>query len=273
MENKKSSNNILDNFFKQDNNQPARPSPSSEKLEKSKQSLREICEYLKSSADVYDPVQSVDQLNQYLSSFSKIDRILYSEISSFMFSLNERERASLTTNADRLLQYVLDEEKNISEACTKIVIKLYDHAQLVAYQIENAQDIFASGIEAEKVRLEKEIKGIEKEYITILGIFASIVLAFVGNFIFSSSVLQNISQASIYRLLLAIDLLGFIFTTIILMLIRFILRINNCRECAVRFWHIVVVCAIIALLILLCWVFQLHQLPEWVNTQVPWGKS
>lgn len=151
-------------------------------------------------------------------------------------------------------------------------MKIYDHSQLVIYQIENSQNIVAAGIEEEKVHLESEIKGIEKEYITILGIFASIVLAFVGNFIFSSSVLQNIAQANIYRLLLTIDLLGFFFVTIILALVRFILYINDRYITVIKLKNIVKVCAAIAGVILLGWLFQVDRIPEWIVTWLPWGK-
>ena len=77
-------------------------------------------------------------------------------------------------------------------------IKIYDHFQLVLYQIENINNIFADGIEEAKTNLKQEVKGIEKEYISILGIFASIVLAFVGG------IMQNIGSSSIYRILLVV---------------------------------------------------------------------
>ena len=80
---------------------------------------------------------------------------------------------------------------SIDPDSVKIVVKIYDHTQLVNYQIESMNNIFAQRIADAKVDLHKEIKGVEKEYITILGIFASIVLAFVGSFTFSTSVLNN----------------------------------------------------------------------------------
>lgn len=129
-----------------------------------------------------------------------------------------------------------------------------------------------SSIEDTTKDMKQDIKNIEKEYITILGIFASIVLAFVGNFIFSSSVLQNIAKTNIYRLLLTVDFLGFFFATIILILVRFILHINNRKDAVIRFRYIVEVCAAIAGVILLGWLFQVDRIPEWIVTWLPWGK-
>lgn len=260
------------NLFKQDDKKAVIPSPSTKEIESNKRIIRDVCNTLKIPAENYDPVQSIRLLNEYLNSEHRINRLLYSELSNFMFSLELRERATLNTNKDKLLQYALDGQNQVGEDCQKIVMKIYDHSQLVIYQIENSQNIVAAGIEEEKVHLESEIKGIEKEYITILGIFASIVLAFVGNFIFSSSVLQNIAQANIYRLLLTIDLLGFFFVTIILALVRFILYINDRYITVIKLKNIVKVCAAIAGVILLGWLFQVDRIPEWIVTWLPWGK-
>ena len=64
----------------------------------------------------------------------------------------------------------------MSEDSKRIIIKIYDHFQLALHQIENVNNIFASSIEEAKENLKKEIKGVEKEYISILGIFAAIVI-------------------------------------------------------------------------------------------------
>lgn len=61
--------------------------------------------------------------------------------------------------------------------------------QLATYQTEIITELLVPKIEEAKIGIHKEISGIEKEYISILGIFASIVLAFVGGITFSSSVL------------------------------------------------------------------------------------
>ena len=40
----------------------------------------------------------------------------------------------------------------------------------------------------------------QREYISILGIFAAVVLAFTGGIAFSTSVLKNINTVSVYRI-------------------------------------------------------------------------
>ena len=67
----------------------------------------------------------------------------------------------------------------------------------------------------------------QKEYITILGIFASIVLAFTGGIVFSSSVLENMDKPSIYRITLIIFIIGLIFFDLIWLLTDFIRELNG----------------------------------------------
>ncbi len=50
--------------------------------------------------------------------------------------------------------------------------------------------------------VQNKQEDMQKEYISILGIFAAIVLAFTGGIVFSGSVLENIDKSSIYRITL-----------------------------------------------------------------------
>ncbi len=67
----------------------------------------------------------------------------------------------------------------------------------------------------------------QKEYISILGIFAAIVLAFTGGIVFSGSVLENIDKSSIYRITLITFIIGLVFFDLIWLLIDFIRDING----------------------------------------------
>ena len=48
--------------------------------------------------------------------------------------------------------------------------------------------------------VETELGKQQREYISILGIFAAVVLAFTGGIAFSTSVLKNINTVSVYRI-------------------------------------------------------------------------
>ncbi|MBE3030129.1 hypothetical protein CCAL9344_08045 [Campylobacter sp. RM9344] len=124
--------------------------------------------------------------------------------------------------------------------------KLYDHVVLEILQIKYMREIENKG-EANNASTIKELKNatslaqiasqnasratnrldnMQKEYITILGIFASIVFAFVAGLTFSTSVLSHIHQASIYRLSFIVCLIGLFITNILHYLYAFIREIH-----------------------------------------------
>ncbi len=237
-------------------------------FDSNKRNIIKICKLLKTPVNEYHSEETVEFIRKH---YKETDRLLYSEITSYIYSLNDSDQTTFIVNMDGLLHYALDEENEIPIHYQKMIMKIYDHSQLAIYQKSNVQGVFMSSIGNTTKDMKQDIKSIEKEYITILGIFASIVLAFVGNFIFSSSVLQNIAKTNIYRLLLTIDLLGFFFATIILILVRFILHINNKDDAVIRFRYIVKVCATIAGATLLGWLLQVDRIPAWIVTWLPWG--
>lgn len=259
------SKDYLDKLFHTTDSSSLITVEQSNKFNNTKRKINAICQALTFDTTDYDPQITVDNINKYISSQNKLDRILYSEISSYVFSLETNSRGTFATNLENLLLYSLDEKNKVSDDCKKIIVKIYDHFQLALHQIENANNIFASSIDNAKENLEQQIKGIEKEYITILGIFASIVLAFVGGITFSTSVLQNISNVSIFRLLLVIDILAFVLINIIYILVKFIFTINNKNSHLFSITSLNIACLIIAIVIIVSWLVNINQLPEFLS--------
>lgn len=149
---------------------------------------------------------------------------------------------------------------------SKEIIKLYDHINLDISRINYTKGITADTLskinatsysitkslqnqlsEATKQlnnetnKLKEEVsegqKKMQSEYITILGIFAAIVLAFTGGMAFSGSVLENIDKASSYRILSIAIILGMILLNLIWLLIDFLRDINGK---SIRKWWIIV---------------------------------
>ena len=266
--------NNLDGLFKNDDNDDV--VPTAKKLAGDIGNIGKICLSLNISSKEYEPDGSIDAIDTYLNNNDKLDRILYSQISNYIFSLDESNRGIFITNTEKLLHFALNDNNNINEDKRKIIIKIYDHSQLVLYQIENANKIFGLGIENTKDNLKKEIKIMEREYITILGIFASIVLAFVGGLTFSTSVLSNISQVSIYRLLLVVDFIAFAIINVIYLLIHFITVINDKNDKAkIKFQFFKIkwvnwVLFIIAVVIIIGWLCSIRNLPDFILNFLPW---
>lgn len=122
--------------------------------------------------------------------------------------------------------------------------KLYDHVNLdisrINYSDKSGRDLLntdnianinrefqrikqrASDIEETNDALEKKIENAQKEYITILGIFATVIITFTGGLTFSSSVLQSMNVAGIYRVLLVSLVIGLVLVNVFYGLFSFV---------------------------------------------------
>ena len=108
-----------------------------------------------------------------------------------------------------------------------------------------------------------------KNYITILGIFASIVVSFVAGIVFSTSVLEHMHSVSIYRLIFVILLLSLILMNVINLLVVYIFKIT-CKldEFPIEKYNIII--CVLMVLVFACWVFQVHELPFYLSKHYPW---
>lgn len=128
--------------------------------------------------------------------------------------------------------------------------KLYDHvnlelvranyyAQLNSIQDERLGDL-SNKIEESRRAAEESIAGaaadaedrinsskaeVQRDNITVLGIFTGIVVAFVAGMTFSSSVLQNIDKASIYRLAAMATIAAIFFLDLVALLVWFLSKV------------------------------------------------
>lgn len=74
--------------------------------------------------------------------------------------------------------------------------------------------------------LSENLNKQQTQYITILGIFASIVLTFVSGLVFSNSILSNIDKASIYRLVFVMAFIALFVGNILYFLFAFLIKIS-----------------------------------------------
>ena len=145
-----------------------------------------------------------------------------------------------------------DEEGTLIDISDSIR-KLYDHVSLDIARINfsNAEDRHWAGaeeitdlktqvntIQSDLIQkqhgLLEDVKNVkhdlhnsQKEYITILGIFAAVVLSFTGGIVYSTSVFNNIAQVSIYRTILIALVIGLVLVNILFGLFYYINKLVN----------------------------------------------
>lgn len=96
-------------------------------------------------------------------------------------------------------------------------------------ELQKAQEIKKDYEDTEKkiIEVENKLDNSQKEYITILGIFAAVVLAFTGGIAFSTSVLNNIAQASVYRTIFVALIIGLVLINVLFGLFYYINSLVN----------------------------------------------
>lgn len=111
-------------------------------------------------------------------------------------------------------------------AKTKVLVeKLEAKIKDAEDHLKNVSDQNIEAVTEMAKDIKNSQKDMQKDYITILGIFAAIILAFTGQFAFSSSILENIGSSTAYRLVLIALIIGLVFFNLIWVLIDFIREI------------------------------------------------
>ena len=131
-------------------------------------------------------------------------------------------------------------------------------------EMHSVADSF-KGIEQKIQDVEKQLDSSQKDNISILGIFAAVVLAFTGGIAFSTSVLNNIAQASIYRTVLVSLVIGLVLVNTIFGLFYFVNTVVNKDKSLKPLCISNIVIIALLILTLLAWLFGAV---EWRNSRI-----
>lgn len=97
---------------------------------------------------------------------------------------------------------------------------------------EKTKELAKNAEEETKRLIEEHIKQSEKNYITILGIFAAIIMTIVSGLVYSSSVLEHMHTVGPYRLIAVIGLIGIVTFNVLYVFFYFIkaLIFESCED-------------------------------------------
>ncbi|TDJ85898.1 hypothetical protein E2O24_07465 [Campylobacter volucris] len=189
----------------------------------------------------------------------------YSELTTIILNITKSDREQdLMTLAQnvRMLEEKLD-NKTCDECIKEKIKDFYDHINLECVRLQDS-DGKIKKIKDEYNELYKNYNNIkdnlskqQTQYITILGIFASIVLTFVSGLVFSTSVLSNIDKVSIFRLIFTMAFIAFFVGNILYSLFAFLLKISSIYSCKSNI-YIYVFNLIIFLIMLIDFCFYLY---------------
>lgn len=244
--------------------------------------LAESQERLKDKAERFNIYKRLEKL--YAPANGETFRHFYSDIFSVLTTIKQGDKPG---SIDILGQNLAEirkgyRAKNTRQDGTLIDIsdnirKLYDHVSLdiarigysdaadrVVSQESSIKDIQSqiallneqrSALSSQVAEKLDEVKGIQKEYIAILGIFASVVLAFTGSIAFSTSIFQNLHLSNIYRIVLVSLILGAVLVNALYGLFYYIDRlVNRYEEKSVKpLWAANIFFLVLIAATILCW--------------------
>lgn len=246
-----SKNQNVNKLLQRDDKKKVTPSQN-EVIQNSRKMISHICKTISYSPG-YDPQKTLNAISSYINNEKYLSRLLYSQISAYIFSLSEEECSNFTSNVSALLSYTM-ETKNCDPQMQQMIIRIYDHSDLAIRQknMLSTDDIAISqnSIREDMLQLKKEtevfgrdlhdfkqeldetrssVESTQRDYITIFGVFSAIIITFVGGISFTSSVLESMTSVSMFRLIFIVCLLGLILFNSIYLLISVVLKVSRIR--------------------------------------------
>ena len=157
----------------------------------------------------------------------KLEQVRYVHLSKLIEASAQEKFIELNNSKDNAFLEILSSADQQLKESEKKLEEYYDKQ---TKEIDNKVNALRLGVDAlSKVSIEAEdkVKNAQTENTAILGIFASIVLAFTGGMMFSSSIMENLNNSSFYRLFLICLVLGGILLNLISALLIYVNRIIN----------------------------------------------
>lgn len=181
--------------------------------------------------------------------YEKIDRHMYSEISKYIYDTKGDEFDILSEALHEIISwsednYYKEDKRDTPEGkCYLSLKKLYDHIELEStrYDIMNRIQQESERLKKERIKFDellknskdqideadKKHKNVYEHLISILGIFAGLVITFSFAITISSGALSNLSGQNFLQIGFIISLLGVVFLNVITLLMMFVAKLTG----------------------------------------------
>lgn len=216
--------------------------------------LQSICIELTVPSNTFNPKKVFGEVKDYVKHY---ERLLYANISSFCFNLDNDQRDNFQGNMEKLVEYVFSwdfenglrtenaqknsEEVELRKNTRKVVLKIYDHISLAATQLSSLKQ---SDEELQRVAMKKlqsfkdEItKDMSSQLITLVGIFTAIAFLVFGGFNALTSALEKFSSTSLSKIVFLVSLWGLVICNGVFIFLTAIEKITL-KEKKIRFYNV-----------------------------------
>ncbi len=220
------------------------------KIDKSIQDiLKEVVSLDNMDSSYDDKIKEVSE--EFRVYYNNKGRHLYSEVSTFLYKINEEDLDYVYDNVASVHRVLLsyDEEHNTEYA--RKILKLEDHIRLEILRAQHLKSVqndnagrlirkinslsdagkkYTKEFEGLNTKYEtqrKNIDGLNSQIISVIGIFSAIVITFFGGINFIESIMYSIGQVSKYRMVFSILIAGLVMFNTIFMLLNFIAKLTE----------------------------------------------
>lgn len=183
------------------------------------------------------------ELKKYISDSQ--NRLLYNDISNYIFSKNSREYGSMMTNLDTVIDYAMtylrpDKE---NELLYKTILKFYDHLNLAQKQVEMFDSDHKSlqqDIELEvKTEISNATKDITSQLVGLVALFTAMSFLVFGGIASLDSIFKSVElfvnlQSSVLPVLLVAVAWAFCMMNLLFSFMYFVLRLVKPEQFAIR---------------------------------------
>lgn len=199
-----------------------------------KRKINGICVSLNRPSDEYDSGKTITSISKY----AKLSqRIIYSEISAYVFSLSDSERGNFLTNMEMLLVESRNDEK-LEEQVKEDILKIYDHVHLALYQVEHfkrddeeLKNIIGRNLEPVKERFEGKIESAYKEIyaqlIALIGIFTALAFLVFGSISALDNIFSKANEMPMLKIAIIACIWGICLINLIFVFIYFIAKLTR----------------------------------------------
>lgn len=246
---------------------------SIDKIKEMSDSTDELCELLATSTNIFHSSGFVTTLSEHI---DKHERLLYVEITNCMSKFDERKRATLQTNIDAVVSYIYSREYRESENSAnvrKVVLKLWDHVNLVKRQL----DLFTITDEHMPQVIENRMKEISnnvskkvtEQLISLIAIFTALSFLIFGGISSLDNIFIGAQDIPVVKLIIVGFIWCFCIMNLIFVFMFFIAKLtklsiksvddinaNIVQKYPLVFWSNFIV---VFGLILACWTYYVRR--------------
>lgn len=205
---------------------------------------------LMKTTTAFDKKKCIELICEYI---QKHDRLLYSVISNYIFSLNNQQQGIFITNLDDLTKFVLSDEFNtkynnkyIYVNTKNTIIKLWDHSHLALNQFqclkqddEEFTRSFIKNMEPVRKDMDKQVdefgKSMNSQLISLVGIFTAMSFLVFGGINSLDNIFQGAKSVPILQIMIIGSIWGLCITNLVFVFMFFIskmtrLNIKSCQD-------------------------------------------